>query len=210
MRLFLDGELVGEAVIAGSIPPVQNLGVVIGNGVDQAGRQFPGQIDEVKIWRLDPKAMKREFLGRPYTKKAARCWERNFAKVFNWIKDHPEPSRALAQQIREWEYGFSRSLLLLPDSDQARLQAILVELADLWFAGKIAGPEMAKVWCDWIAQLRALGLDPGGGPGGTAIATAVAKLQIETPDIRRCDPQIAGFLKLLRSAVEKCGLTKEV
>ena len=28
MRLFLDGELVGEAVIEGSIPPVQNLGVV--------------------------------------------------------------------------------------------------------------------------------------------------------------------------------------
>ena len=52
MRLFIDDELVGEAIVEGGIPPVQGLGVSIGNDVDQDDLQFPGEIDEVRIWRL--------------------------------------------------------------------------------------------------------------------------------------------------------------
>lgn len=210
MRLFLDDELVGEAIIEGSIPPVQNLGVSIGNDVNQDGLQFPGEIDEVRIWRLDPKAMKREFLGRPYTKKAARCWQRQFEEIFDWMRKHPEQSLSLEQQISIEQNSFIRSLFLLPESEQAKLRAVLVAFGDLWFAGKIAGPEMEKVLCDWIALLRALGLDPGDGPASKALSAALAELKIDTYDVLKCDPKIAAFLELLRKAVENCGKTTEV
>src|SRR5581483_5046058 len=43
MRLFVEDELVGEAIVEGGVPSVQGLGVSIGNHVDQDGLQFPGE-----------------------------------------------------------------------------------------------------------------------------------------------------------------------
>jgi hypothetical protein len=207
MRLFLDDELVGEAIIEGSIPPVQSPGVSIGNGTNTnvGGLQFPGDIDEVRIWRLDPKAIKREFLGRPYTKETAECWQRHFEKIIHAVEENPEQLRALAEMIKNEQYSFLRSLFLLPDSDQAKLRAILYEYGELWFAGDIAGPEMEKVLCDWIATLRSLDIDPGGGPGQDALADALAQINIDSYGLLKCDPEIAGFLELMKSAVDKCG-----
>jgi hypothetical protein len=210
MRLFIDGELVGEAIIEGGIPPVQGLGVSIGNDVAQDGLQFPGEIDEVRIWRLDPKAMKREFLGRPYTHKTARCWQKQFETILDWMKKNPEQLHSLAQQIGITENSFLRSLFLLPDSEQAKLRAVLVAFGDLWFEGKIAGPEMEKVLCHWIALLRALGIDPEGGAAGTALLAAIAELKIDPSDLLKCDPEVAAFLELQRKAVENCGRTKKL
>lgn len=210
MRLFIDNELVGEAIVEGGIPPVQGLGVSIGNDVDQDALQFPGEIDEVRIWRLDPKAMKRRFLSRPYTPKEAQCWEKHFEKIIDWMKKNPEQRRSLAQQIGGAQDSFIRSLFLLPESDQAKLRAVLVAFGDLWSAGKIAGPEMEKVLCDLIALLRALGLDPGGGLANNALAATIAEMKIDSHDLLKCDPMMAAFLELLRSAEENCGKTTEV
>ncbi len=210
MRLFVDDELVGEAVIEGGIPPVQNLGVSIGNDVDQDGVQFPGEIDTVRIWRLDPKAMKREFLGRPYTHETAQCWQRHFEGINDWTKNNPEQRKALAQQISAAQNSFIRSLFLLPESEQAKLRAVLVMFSDLWFAGKIAGPEMEKVLCEWIALLRALGVDPGNDPAHNVLSATLTELKTDTYDVLKCDPEIVVFLNLLRKAVENCGTTTEV
>jgi Concanavalin A-like lectin/glucanases superfamily len=210
MRLFIDDELVGEAIIEGGISPVLGLGVSIGNDVAQDGQQFPGEIDEVRIWRLDPKGMKREFLGRPYSQKTARCWQKEFGKVLEWMKKNPEQLHSLAQQIRITENSFLRSLYLLPDGEQAKLRAVLIAFDDLWFAGKIAGPEMEKVLCTWIALLRALGIDPSGDSAGNVLSAAIAELKIDPYDLLKCDPEIAAFLELLRKAVENCGKTKKV
>lgn len=210
MGLFLNGVLVGEAVIEGNIPPVQSLGVSIGNDTDVGGLQFPGEIDELKIWRLDPKAMKREFLGRPYTKETAQCWQRYFEKIIHTVKENPEQHKALAQLIRAEQYSFLRSLYLLPDSDQAKLRAILFALGELWFAGNIDGPEMEKVLCDWIATLRMLGVDPYSSPAQEALDAALTTIKIDSHDLLKCDPKIAGFLKLMRNASDNCGKTKEV
>ena len=209
MRLFMDDELVGEAIVEGSIPPVQSLGVSIGNNVDSDNSQFPGEIDEVRIWRLDPKAMKREFLGRPYTHDEARCWQQHAEHLIDWMKKNPEQRSALARQIRAAQYSFIRALFLLPESDQAKLRAVLVAFGDLWFAGKIAGPEMEKVLCDWIALLRSRGLEPSSDPAHNNLTAALEALKIETHDVLTCDPKIAAFLDLFRSAVENCGKTPE-
>src|SRR5207247_9063277 len=130
-RLFVDNELVGEAIIEGGVPPVQGIGVSIGNDVDQDALQFPGEIDEVRIWRLDPKEMKRRFLDRPYTPREAHCWEKYFEHLIDWMKQNPEQAKALAQQTRSAQGSFICSLFLLPDSDQAKVRAVLVAFADL-------------------------------------------------------------------------------
>lgn len=210
MRLFIDGELVGEAVVEGGIPSVQGLGVSIGNHIDQDTLQFPGEIEEVRIWRLDPKAMKRLVLGRPYTPKEAHCWEKHVAKTLDRLKQHPEQRRLLAHQLRSEQDFFLRALYLLPDSDQAKVRAVMAKFGALWFAGKIAGPEMEKVLCDWLSLLRALNLDPGSDPANNAPDAIVAELKIDGDDLLQCDPKFAAFLNLLRQAYETCGKTPEV
>jgi Concanavalin A-like lectin/glucanases superfamily len=209
MRLFIDDVLVGEAIVEGGIPPVQHLGVSIGNNIDSDDLQFPGEIDELRIWRLDPKAMKREFLGRPYTHDEARCWQQHAEQVIDWMRKNPEQRSALARQIRAAQNSFIRALFLLPESDQAKLRALLSAFANLWFAGKIAGPEMEKVLCDWIALLRSLGLDPSSDPAHQNLTATLEALNSKTHDVLECDPQIAAFLDLLRNAVENCGKTTE-
>ena len=54
MRLFHDDHLVAEASVDGCIPPVTDTGISIGNSIDYNGYHFPGKIDRVQIWRLNP------------------------------------------------------------------------------------------------------------------------------------------------------------
>lgn len=210
MRLFIDDELVGEAVIQGGIPPVQQLGVSVGNAATQDDRAFPGEIDELKIWRLDPRWMKREFLGRPYTREAAECWLQGYEAVRDWMASNPERRRSLGLQVGEWQRSFIRALFLLPDAEQARARAILAAFGELWFAGRIDGPEMAQVLCDWVALVRTLGFDPVSSAASTALTGAVADLKIDPRSILDCDPKIAAFIELLRDAAANCATTTEV
>jgi hypothetical protein len=102
-------------------------------------------------------------------------------------------------------------LLLLPSSDQAKVNAALVAFSDLWFEGKIAGTKMETVLCDWIALLRSLRIDPGDGPAGVALAAAApTEFQKDREALLKCDPEFAKFLNLLSKAVDNCGQTKEI
>jgi hypothetical protein len=205
MRLFIEGELVGEAVTEGGIPPVQALGVSIGNAVEADSYQFPGEIDELRIWRHDPKGLKREFLGRPYTRKMARCWERLFEQVAEWTKRHPEQSRGLTNRLHTARDAFVRALYLLPDSEQAKLRAAMLAIKKLWSAGEIDGPAMEKALCDWVSLLQALGIDPIDDPVYDALNAEFAKIGIDGRDLLTCDPKIALFLERMRSAGATCG-----
>jgi hypothetical protein len=205
MRLLIEGELVGEAVIEGGVPPVQTLGVSIGNAVEVDSYQFPGEIDELRIWRHDPKALKRELLGRPHTPKMAGCWQRLFEKVADWTKHHPEQSRALTNQLDAARDAFVRALYLLPDSDQAKLRAALLAIKKLWFAGEIDGPAMESALCDWIALLRSFDIEPVDDPSYHALNAEFAKVGIDGHDLLKCDLKIALFLERMRKAAETCG-----
>jgi Concanavalin A-like lectin/glucanases superfamily len=205
MRLFIEGELVGEAIVDGGIPPVDALGVSIGNAADVDGYRFPGEIDELRIWRHDPKGMKREFLGRPYTRKTARCWQRLFEAVNAWMESNPEQSRALTDQLTAVRDTFVRSLLLLPDGDQAKLRAAILAINKLWFEGEIDGPAMEMAFCDWIALLGSFGIEPVDDPSFDALKAALAKVDVDGSALLKCDPKIALFLERLRHAAKTCG-----
>jgi hypothetical protein len=208
MRLFIDDELVGESVILGGVPPVQGLGVSIGNDIINDGFQFPGEIDEISIWRLDPKAMEREFLNRPYTKKAADCWRALFEDIHEWRENNSEQYRNIVQQISEFENSFVRSCLLAPDSEQARLNAILTSFVELWSSGRITGPEMKKVLCELILRLRSVGIDHSFAVDNDTLDILIG-IGNRTYEFN-CDHAVNLFLKLLHDAMENCDNSKEV
>lgn len=207
-RLFIDDDLVGEANIEGSIPPVGSKGLAIGNSVDFDNKQFPGEIDSVQIWRLDPKAIKREFLGRPIPSDAIQCWINLVQGIDIFMKEHPDLLKSFAQKVNDQRYSFIRSLYKLPDSDQAKVRAALYDYVDLWLAGKIDGPEMRQALCNWFTILIAAGIDPLNIPGQQELLSLLKQVNVNTSDLLDCDSALAGFLSLLRDAADSCAQNK--
>jgi hypothetical protein len=83
MELYADGQLIARRTdLLASVPPVGPIGISIGNEPDGGGRSFlGGDIDDVKIWRLNPHLMDLEFFSRPVNEAVAKCWKRFFRSL---------------------------------------------------------------------------------------------------------------------------------
>jgi hypothetical protein len=206
MRLFIDGDLIGEALVDGAIPPVKGAGVSIGNSATGDGEQFPGAIDEVTIWRRDPRMMRREFLGRPFTPQAAACWQSLAEAVLAWRGLNEGRFLEIVGRSTNQRDRLLRAIYLLPEGDQAKLRAAQADFAKLWFAGSVKGPEMRRVLCDWVGLLRSFGVDPWSDPEGNILWKEIASLPIDGGGIAKCDKDFAAFAEMLAEVVATCGI----
>lgn len=200
MQLSIDGRIVGEKIVSGGVPPVQAAGVAIGNSLGD-GNALRGEIDEVRIWRLDPNEMRREFLCRPYDAATARCWEAIFRAVRAWIAGHPTQAKTLLDLLDARMNNFIRGLFLLPKAEQETLRAILQDFAKHWCEGPIDGAQMGKVLHRWLAELRRLGLDPAGGLDTGDIQAQLSGIDLKSLTLD-CDPAAIAFMQLVRKADE--------
>jgi phage tail protein X len=203
MQLAMDGVVVGQTSVTAGVPPVQGGGVIIGN-TNAGSRPLLGEVDEVRIWRLDPNAIRREFLCRHYSAQTAACWEAIASAVNAWAQAQPAQAAAIAVLINGQMAGKVRALLGLPPAKQAELRAILTHFAELWCSGPIDGTQMRDVLRQWFAALTANGVAPsldltaGELQGLTNMATA----QGLTLD---CDPAGIRFLQLVQQELQAAG-----
>jgi hypothetical protein len=204
MQVSIDGKLVGETSnVTGGVPPVQAGGVAIGNRL-AGGKPLLGMIDEVRIWRLDPNQMRREFLCRPYDAATARCWEAIFQAIRAWIARDPGQVKALLDLIDARLNSLVRGLFLLPAAEQAKMRAELQELTKLWCEGHIAGSRMRTALEHWLADLKRLGLDPTHDLPTAEIEALLAGLGADKLTLD-CDPAVIGFLRQMHKAIEATG-----
>src|SRR5262245_58355739 len=98
MQLSIEGVVVGRTAVSAGVPPVQAGGVTVGNRRG-GGQPFLGAIDQLRVWRYDPDAIRKEFWCRPFTKKAADCWEAIFRAVADWATKHPADLATLRSLI---------------------------------------------------------------------------------------------------------------
>lgn len=201
MQLSIDGEIVGETTnVTAGVPPVQSGGVTIGNSFG-GGEPLLGSIDEVRIWRLDPNEMRREFLCRPYSAVTARCWTAIFLAVRAWITNNPSQAGALYSLIDSRMRTLIRGLFLLPAVEQAKVRALLQEYAKLWCEGRIDGSQMHSVLRQWIADLRRFGLDPSSSLQSTDIKQLLSGIDLQGLTLD-CDPAVIVFLQLIYKSLE--------
>lgn len=200
MQLSIDGRIVGEKIVSGGVPPVQAAGVAIGNSLGD-GNALHGEIDEVRIWRLDPNEMRREFLCRPLDAKTARCWEVIFRAVRAWIAGHPTQAKALIDIIEPRINSSIRGLFLLPAHEQIKARALLREYTSLWCEGRIEGSEMRSAVHRWFAELQRLGLDPAVDLPSAEIETLFSGINLRGLTLD-CDPAAIAFLQLMHKADE--------
>lgn len=198
MRLLIDDRLVAEKTISGGVPSVGAGGVAVGN-LPGGGRPLLGEVDEISIWRIDPKTMRREFLGRPLTEKEARCWLKAIEAARDWARANPAKAQALVEAAMTDNRAAIRSLFLLPAAAQERLRRDINALTALWLEGKIDSPAMSHAMHRWFADLHGHGIKPNGGAAeieGLLAGVALRGLQID------CDPALGAYLKHMHKALD--------
>jgi len=205
MSLHLDGKLIGSQPATSGVPPVGSLGVVIGNSNAEGGAgPLRGDLDQIRIWRRDPDAIRREFLGRPYTPEAARCWEKIGRAVIAAFDSDPECMREL---LARWRLVFNHIMRALHELDAAAqngLRALIDRYARLWFAGQIGSPAMANVLCELrLFMKRHAALDFAADPilNDRLLFSECAALLRKSVTLD-CDPDIQAFLRLVQDSVD--------
>jgi hypothetical protein len=203
MELAMNGVVVGRTTVTAGVPSVQGGGVMIGNTA-AGGLPLLGEIDEVRIWRLDPNAIRREFLCRHYNAKTAACWEAIARAVKAWAQAQPAEAAALAALIDGQIAGKVRELLGLPPAEQAQLRAILTHLAKLWCQGPIDGAQMRNVLRQWFAALAANGIAPSLDLTTGELQGLIDMATREGLTLN-CDPAAIRFLQLVHQELLAAG-----
>ena len=101
MELYADGQVVAQrSGVYGPVTAPGGAGLSIGNA-RTGGLFFNGEIDEVKIWRLNPRRIEDEFYSRPMDRETIECWKRFQARDRRRVSTPPGLRNAGRQSGQE-------------------------------------------------------------------------------------------------------------
>ncbi len=207
MSLFVDGEAVTSPHgVLSVFRESEQKGICIGNSVEDGDQPFPGEIDEVKVWRLDPNRIRKQFLDRPVDKATADCWARHVQSLHDAFRRHPDCAKKLTAAIRDAMDRWLRAVVSGPGNARAFRRRAGGDCGSL-ARGQDRQPEMRKLLADWCAWLRLVGIDPCGDDEFQAFKRSECwkLIQRELKGLD-CDPQVPALMRLF---VEGCGCSSE-
>ena len=208
MELFADGELVARRTgLLSVVPGVGGQGVFIGTGGDYTSHVLDGDIDEVKVWRLNPHVMDEEFFSRPVDKSVADCWERFFRSLAKALDRYPDCRQFIQGGLDEALDRMIRLLLAKGPETRERFIKTSQEYRELWREGKLDSPEMAKLFVDWCAWLRLVGISFDDDPSLQDLlrSDCLKKVLAECEPLD-CDPKVAALVQLI---IQNCQPSSE-
>jgi hypothetical protein len=203
MQLFADGEAVTRSRTPLSpVPGVGAKGIRIGNAL--AGTEpFNGDVDEIQIWRLDPRAVRNAFLERPVDKATADCWARYAQSLRAAFVKHPDCAAKLIGGTGAAVDRWLRAMTAQGPETRQRFDEVRERYAELWRAGNLDGPEMRALIADWCTWLRLVGISPDGDDAFQKLKQSECwkLIQGELAGLD-CDPQAMALIALFN---EECG-----
>jgi hypothetical protein len=198
MALFIDDALAATRGVINAVAGVGPKGVAIGNALDSNNGYLDGDIDRVRVWRIDPDAMKKEFLARPLDPAQADCWARFIHGINAALAANPECAAWLVNTIGKLHQDF---LAALAQKSQAKLDEFsefCAQYRALWRAGLADDPAMQALLAalrDWLINE---GLVVPGNPAWQQIAEHEC-MQLLLKSLPRidCDPQLLVLLRAI-------------
>lgn len=203
MQLSVNGMPVTwpRGVLSG-IPGSGPRGIRIGNAFD-ADEPFGGDIDEIKVWRIDPNEPRRQFVRRPIDRETADCWARYLQSLSAAFDKHPDCAKHLHEGFVAGVEHLRRAIAEQGPETRAKFQEVCDRYAALWRAGRIEGPKMRALLKDWCAWLRLVGISPEGDDDFRALfETDCWRLIQKELKPFDCDARATAFRELLRA---NCG-----
>jgi hypothetical protein len=192
IRLYADGGLVARRTDArANVPPVGFHG---------------SDIDEVKVWRLDPNLMDRQFLTRPMNNDVAACWTRFFASLGKALQQNPECASQMNVAIAAIIDELQRAILAQGPEARDRYINTCIRYRHLWKQGYIDGPAMAELVAEWIAWLRLTGFSFQNISGLAVFFRNHCLLDIlPLCAPLECDPQFLVFMAIILGITQESG-----
>lgn len=202
VQLFIDDELVAQrrnVVVA--IPPVGSKGVSIGSDVDgNQGLFHHDEIDEVRVWRLDPNEVGRKFLSRPLDPETADCWQRFSQRVNEAAARDPECQPVVLEEIMKQVAQVRRSISEQGPEALALYASLCGEYERFWKEGKLDSPEMKQLFHFFCEQLQEMKIKVDGGPLYRILNSSCFSEILSDPGLLDCDPKAAALVQLIANA----------
>jgi Concanavalin A-like lectin/glucanases superfamily len=202
MELYLDGAMIARRRgIERGVPGVGPVGVTIGNDF-AGGTPLRGEIDEIKVWRLDPHQRLRQFLARPMDEATADCWERYLLRVREALATNTKCARFPAEL--EAFYRRALRIVVADQTKRNRLLDLRRRYDALWRAGEITGPEMRAVIRELHNLFEAAGLVIASDGEFDGLIQSDCMMQIAGHvGAFDCDPR---FIAMFEAAADELGL----
>jgi len=207
MELSMDGTVVARRTIP--LWPVNPAGAVtIGNSSD-GGSVLHGQLDEVKIWRRNPRQAAEEFLDRPMDDATAECLARFGRELAEVLRRHPECAAWIRATLPTVVDGLIREAMNKGPETRDRLQESAARYRDLWGTGRLDSDEMTSLHTEMATWLQLRGLPVANYPGLRSVLDSECwrVLRQELPDLD-CDPQLMALWRSLDRSLEPRGADK--
>jgi hypothetical protein len=163
----VDGQV--AATFDGSLRPLMPpKHISIGGQIDGTDH-WPGRIDDVKVWRLDPTRIDHEFGSRPVDDAVERCWAQWRRQLDAVRRANPECSDTVTALLGNALAATMAQLYQTGAYNRPEFINAVVRYRDLWAQGRLS--EIPAVLADLIAWLNTLGFDPLGDADVQALLT---------------------------------------
>lgn len=184
--------------VPGQVPPVGPEGVLIGNRIGAPTGYLNGNIQSVKIWRLDPQTMIKTFLARPFTPSQLDCWVQFKKKLDEAAAQDPECAAWLDRTLSQIRGDFLQRLSQKSPEKVAEFRAMCKAYQELWAAGKVGSPEMKALVArlrDWLKSEHLFAADDPDLQG--TLSNPCIKNFTAAVGGLECDPQTQALLNAI-------------
>ncbi len=174
-------------------------GITIGNDLNGTSPAY-ADIDEVKVWRIDPQAFTDNFLSRPMDSKTRDCWIKFIETIKKFEQDNPDCAASIFRRTTEGIENLNRETLRQSADARTQWYDLGKRYQALWATGKLSSKEFAQVFKDEKVLRESLDL-------GVDKVPAIADLPndncwqqlLKKLKALDCDEELSEFLKAWNS-----------
>ena len=197
MRLFLNDQLVAARSAGFSaVPGAGPAGVSIGN-LTNDDALLNGDIDDVKVWRLNPHIVDTAFFARPIDRKSADCLDEFLHRLATALERDPECAVGVYRAITDAIKRMLRAIMSQGPETRERFSRTSQRYFQLWQEGRLDGPEMAQLLADWCAWLRLIGVSTEDRELAACLRSDCVKRLLAGCTTLECDTQLTALMDLL-------------
>lgn len=203
MELYIDHQLVGRRTdLTTGVPGVAGGGISIGNTLARDLQHvFDGEIDEVKVWRIDPRAMWHDFMQRPINSEQAACWAKFTTALAQARVKDPDCARELMLGLGSALDRIVRAILAKGPAARAHFDKLHKRYLALWRGGKIHGHAMRQLISELVAWLDGLGIFPEKDAGLIALAQSPCFQSTVDACGGICDEDFVALINIVAEAL---------
>jgi hypothetical protein len=192
----------GKPITYLKVPPVAvpgcgPLGITIGNDTNGTSPAY-ADIDEIKIWRVDPQAFTDNFLNRPMDSKTRDCWIKFIEAIKKFERENPDCAARVFGRTSEGIENWEREKRRQSRDPAAQRIDIGKRYQSIWASGKLSSKEFLKVFQDEKTWLDSKGLGPDKIPEIANLTDDYCWQQLlATLKALDCDKELSEFFKSL-------------